>query len=76
MVYRRRLGDDDLRLRPGTLAVAARGNAGFDFGNGAIDYLDGAAAMAAFVVLRSLQSRPCIPQMRERGPHVGLIGPN
>lgn len=52
------------------------GNAGFDFGDSAIDYLDGAAAMAAFVVLRSLQSCPCIPQVRERGPHVGLIGLN
>ena len=52
------------------------GDAGFDFGYGAIDCLNGAGAMAAFVVLGSLQSGFCFAQMREGRAHVGLIGLN
>jgi len=51
-------------------------DAGFDFGDGAIDYLNGAGTVAAFVVLGSLQSGFRFPQMPERSAHVGLISPN
>jgi hypothetical protein len=56
--------------------MSAGGDAGFSFGDSAIDYLNGAAAVAAFVVLGSFQSGFGFAQMRERGPHVGLIRPN
>ena len=58
------------------LAVGAGGDAGFDFGNGAIDYFNGSPAVAAFVVLGPLQSGFRFAQMGERSAHVGLIGPN
>jgi hypothetical protein len=51
-------------------------DAGFDFDDGPIDYLDGAAAMAAFIMLGSLQLGSCFAQMGERSAHVGLVGPN
>jgi len=35
--------------------VSPGGDAGFDFGDGAIDYLNGLGAVAAFVVLGPLQ---------------------
>ena len=56
--------------------MAPSRDAGFDFGDGAIDYLNGARAMAAFVVLGSLQSGFGFAQMRERSAHVGLISSN
>jgi hypothetical protein len=55
--------------------VSADGDAGFDFRDGVIDYLNRATAMAAFIVLGPLQSGFGFAQMRERGAHVGLIGP-
>jgi len=58
------------------LAVGAGGDAGFDFGNGAIDYFNGSPAVAAFVVLGALQRGFCFAQMRERSAHVGLIRAN
>jgi len=58
------------------LSVAADGDAGFDFGDGAIDYLDRPAAVAAFVVLGSLQSCFRFSQMGECSAHVGLISAN
>ena len=59
-----------------TLPVSADRYAGFDFGNGAIDYFNRSPAVAAFVVLGPLQCGFRFAQMRERSPHVGLIGPN
>jgi hypothetical protein len=56
--------------------VSADGDAGFDFGDGVIDYLNGAGAVAAFVVLGSLQSGFRIAQMRQGSSHIGLIRPN
>jgi hypothetical protein len=56
--------------------VGAGGDAGFGFCDGAIDYLNGAGAVAAFVVLGSLQSGFRFAQMRERSAHVGLVSPN
>ena len=56
--------------------MAANRDAGFDFGNGAIDYLNRAGTVAALVVLGSLQSGFRFPQMPERRAHVGLISPN
>jgi hypothetical protein len=50
--------------------------AGFGLGDGAVDELNGAAAMAAFVVLSSLERGTGGAQMLERGAHVGLIRPN
>ena len=58
------------------LPVRSSGNAGFHFGNGAIDYLNGAGAMATLVVLRSLEGGSGFTQMPKRSAHVGLIGPN
>jgi hypothetical protein len=55
------------------LAVRAHGDAGFDFGNGVIDYLNSAPAVPAFVVLGSLQRGSRLAQMRKRSAHVGLI---
>ena len=56
--------------------VSADRYAGFDFGNGAIDYFNGSPAVAAFVVLGSLQSGFRFAQMRERSAHVGLVSSN
>jgi hypothetical protein len=56
--------------------MSADGDAGFDFGDGVIDYLDRATAMAAFVVFSSLQGGFGFAQMRKRSAHVGLIRPN
>jgi hypothetical protein len=56
--------------------VGASGDAGFDFGNGVIDYLDRPAAVAAFVVLGALQRGFGFAQMGECSAHVGLISPN
>jgi hypothetical protein len=56
--------------------VSAGGDAGFGLGNGVIDDLNGAGAMAAFVVLGSLQSGFRFSQMPERSTHVGLISSN
>jgi len=56
--------------------VSSGGDAGFGFGDGVIDYLDGAGTVAAFVVLGPLQSCFGFTQMRQRCPHVRLIGSN
>jgi hypothetical protein len=56
--------------------MSAGGDAGFDFGDGVIDDFNGAAAVAAFVVLGSFQSGFRFAQMRQGSPHVGLIRPN
>ena len=56
--------------------MGADGDAGFDFGNRAIDYLDRFGAMATFVVLGPLERSSGVTQMGERGTHVRLIGPN
>jgi hypothetical protein len=53
--------------------VGAGGDAHFNLSDGAIDYLNSATAMAAFVVLGSLQRGFSFAQMRERSAHVGLI---
>ena len=51
-------------------------DAGFDFGDGAIDRLDGAGAMAAFVVLGPFEGGFRFTQMRKRRSHVRLVCPN
>jgi hypothetical protein len=58
------------------LAVSTGSDAGFHFANGAIDCLNCALAMSAFIVLRSFQSAFRFAQMRKRSSHVGLIRPN
>jgi len=56
--------------------VGADGDAGFGLGDGAVNELNGAAAMTTFVVLGPLQRGAGCAQMFERGAHVGLIRPN
>ena len=59
-----------------TRLMAADHDARFDFSDGAIDYLDRATAMAAFVMVGPLQGGLGFAQMRQGRAHVGLIRPN
>ncbi len=56
--------------------LPAGGDAGFDFGDRAVDQLHGALAMPAFVPLRILQGGACVTQMRQRISHPRLIRAN
>jgi hypothetical protein len=56
--------------------VSASSDAGFGFGDSVIDDVNGAGAVAAFVVLGPLQSRFGFTQVRQGSPHVGLIRPS
>jgi len=73
-VIDRRYNREKMRLH--VPLVSTGGDAGFDFGDGVIDDFNGAAAVAAFVVLGSFQSRSRFAQMREGSSHVGLIRPS
>jgi len=61
---------------PNGALMPSGGNAGFGFGDSAVDELNSAAAMAALVVLSALQSGAGCAQMFKRGPHVRLISAN
>ena len=52
--------------------MSSGGDAGFDFANGAIDYLNRPGAVAAFIVLGPLQSGFRFAQMGERRFHIRL----
>ena len=56
--------------------MPANGDSGFGLGDGAVDELNGAAAMTTLVVLGPLQRGAGCAQMLKRGAHVGLVGPN
>ena len=60
----------------GWALVASGGDAGFGLGDGAIDELNGAAAMTTLVVLSALQRGAGGAQMLKRSSHVGLVGPS
>jgi hypothetical protein len=56
--------------------MPASNDAGFDFGDGAIDYLNRATAVAAFVMVGPFQGGFGFAQMGQGSAHVGLIRAN